>query len=224
MSSRLLTAHNERGHEDVPSPPSCPTACDSSTSVVEGGAPAPALAPVVVAFAFASLNTFAIWLATRRARACCPAPVPAGLGEVASDVGAGAKSDDDGSLGTGTRAALVNGTSRGRAPRRCGCDCPSSPLFPFPFETPLVPLRRLIARVACWMTASASCVRVDEFVASDDANESTERCSCSRSPRCTCAGTATVLRGTKSARRRGIDRPSVDDDGESVGLVSPLGA
>ena len=100
------------------------------------------------------MNTFAIWLTTRFVVAPACACADSGV------LGSGEK-NDEGSFGTGTRVALVNGTSRGRAVSTWVCPCASVEVWK---EYPLTPLRTPVVRVARWMTASASCVPVEDRV------------------------------------------------------------
>ena len=153
------------------------------------------------------MNTFAIWLTTRVVDA--PACACADLGVL----GSGEK-NGEGNFGTGTYAVLVHEPEpRPRHLRESVHAHPSSRK-----EYPLTSLRTRVVRVARWMTASASWVRVEDRV---------ERVSidwCSPSARCALGGFWMGLGGAKSARRRGIDRASVDDVGESTRLVMALAA
>ena len=69
-------------------------------------------------------------------------------------LGSGEK-NGEGSFGTGTYVALVNGTSCRSAISTWVYPCVSCEAWR---EYPLTPLRTRVVRVARWMTASASCV------------------------------------------------------------------
>ena len=107
--------------------------------------PAPALVP---------LNIFAIWLTTRSVVA--PAFACADPGVLRSG-----EKNGEGSFGTEIRLVLVNGTNCRSVISTWVCPCASVEAWK---KYPLTLLRwfALLVRMACWMTASVSCVRVKD--------------------------------------------------------------